>query len=61
MCLLYMLFSNTAKIETVYNANNRPWQGIHDSITTVKTVNSLILTLLYKVIIHTLIHQESTY
>ncbi len=29
-------FSNTIKIETVYNANNRTWQGIHDSITTVK-------------------------
>ncbi len=29
-------FSNTNKIDTVYNANNRTWQGIHDSITTAK-------------------------
>ncbi len=29
-------FSNTGKIDTVYNANNRTWQGIHDSITTAK-------------------------
>ncbi len=29
-------FSNTSKINTVYNANNRTWQGIHDSITTAK-------------------------
>ncbi len=29
-------FSNTTKIETVYNASNRMWQCIHDSITTVK-------------------------
>ncbi len=26
-------FSDTTKIETIYNANNRMWQGIHDSIT----------------------------
>ncbi len=26
-------FLNTNKIDTVYNANNRTWQGIHDSIT----------------------------
>ncbi len=31
-----MLFSNTSKIDTVYNANNRTWQGIHDSITMAK-------------------------
>ncbi len=29
-------FSNVTKIYTVYNAKNRTWQGIHDSITTVK-------------------------
>ncbi len=29
-------FSNTSKIDTVYNANNRTWQGIHDSITMTK-------------------------
>ncbi len=29
-------FSNTSKIDTVYNANNRTWQGIHDSITMAK-------------------------
>ncbi len=29
-------FSNTTKIDTVYNTNNRTWQGIHDSITTAK-------------------------
>ncbi len=29
-------FSNTIKIDTVYNANNRTWQGIHDSITMAK-------------------------
>ncbi len=29
-------FSNTTKIDTVYNANNRTWQGIHDSITMAK-------------------------
>ncbi len=29
-------FSNTSIIDTVYNANNRIWQGIHDSITTAK-------------------------
>ncbi len=29
-------FSNITKIYTVYNAKNRTWQGIHDSITTVK-------------------------
>ncbi len=29
-------FSNTSKINTVYNANNRTWQCIHDSITTAK-------------------------
>ncbi len=29
-------FSNTNEIDTVYNANNRTWQGIHDSITTAK-------------------------
>ncbi len=36
MCPPRHAFSNTIKIETVYNANNRTWQGIHDSITTVK-------------------------
>ncbi len=29
-------FSNVTKIDTIYNAKNRTWQGIHDSITTVK-------------------------
>ncbi len=29
-------FSNVTKIDNVYNAKNRTWQGIHDSITTVK-------------------------
>ncbi len=29
-------FSNTTKIETAYNASNRMWQCIHDSITMVK-------------------------
>ncbi len=29
-------FSNTNKIDSVYNANNRTWQGIHDSITRAK-------------------------
>ncbi len=28
--------SNIAKIDTVYNAKNRSWQGVHDSITAVK-------------------------
>ncbi len=30
-------FSNTSKIDTVYNANNTTWQGIHDFITTAKS------------------------
>ncbi len=30
------VFSNTSKIDTVYNANNRSWQGIHDSIIMAK-------------------------
>ncbi len=29
-------FSNVIKIDTIYNAKNRTWQGIHDSIATVK-------------------------
>ncbi len=29
-------FSNTTKLDTVYNAKNRSWQGIHDAITTEK-------------------------
>ncbi len=29
-------FSNTSKINTLYNANNRTWQGIHDSLTMAK-------------------------
>ncbi len=29
-------FSNVTKINAVYNAKNRTWQGIHDSITMVK-------------------------
>ncbi len=29
-------FSNTTKIETIYNANNGTWQGIQDSTTTAK-------------------------
>ncbi len=37
------------------------WQGIHDYITTVNFFYYLTLTLLYKVINHTLIHPESTY
>ncbi len=29
-------FSSTSRIDTVYNANNRTWQCIHDSITMAK-------------------------
>ncbi len=29
-------FTNTNKLDTVYNANNLSWQGIHDAITTKK-------------------------
>ncbi len=29
-------FSNTTKLDTVYNAKNRSWQGIHDAITREK-------------------------
>ncbi len=29
-------FKNTNKVDTVYNANNRSWQGIHNAITTEK-------------------------
>ncbi len=29
-------FSNATKIDTICNAKNRMWQGIHNSITTVK-------------------------
>ncbi len=29
-------FSNVTQIDTVYNAQNRSWQGIYDAITTVK-------------------------
>ncbi len=29
-------FSNTTKLDTVYNATNRSWQGIHDALTTEK-------------------------
>ncbi len=29
-------FSNVTKIDSVYNAKNTTWQGIHDSITTEK-------------------------
>ncbi len=29
-------FSNTTKIDTIYNTNIRTWQGIRDSITTAK-------------------------
>ncbi len=29
-------FSNTTKPDTLYNAKNRSWQGIHDAITTEK-------------------------
>ncbi len=31
-----MLSQTTTKLDTVYNAKNRSWQGIHDAITTEK-------------------------
>ncbi len=32
-------FANTNKLDTVYNANNRSWQGIHNAITTEKNMD----------------------
>ncbi len=54
-------FTNTNKLDTVYNAKNLSWQGIHNAITTEKNRELFDIDLIVQVIILVMKPLESLY